>query len=255
LVHASRVAIYTGSAIVLLAALLAVTLKTCASWPIFQGKPDGPDQDKTVKLFNSALLRVHSSLPFGASDVVWELLYREKSGWEKVDDWQVEGQISLYGGNVLACPVGKLVVVVREDGSLVFVRTEAGEWKTFHMEIPERAPFPLLGVRGTSLTALDTPKIQELRSQMSINAAVFQVPPQLGQFLPDKRELLVDYLAPADRRFRLRMSLSSDGEQLRFVDFQQRPFERDRDTTGPPFFRLLPDTPLSSECNNLEFFH
>ena len=52
----------------------------------------------------------------------------------------MEGRIIWHAADMLACPVGKLVVVARTDGSMVFVRTEQGEWKTFHMEIPKRAP-------------------------------------------------------------------------------------------------------------------
>jgi hypothetical protein len=250
--RAFKVAIYSGSAAVLLAVVLAFALKTLFLSHTSETNP--PYLDKTVQLSNSALLRVHGTMPVGAGDLTWELLYRHQSAWEKVDDWMVEGQISLYSGDVLACPVGKLVVVTRTDGSLVFVRTEAGEWKTFHMEIPERAPFPILGAHGTSLTTLETSRIQELRAQMSSNTAAARVPPSLGQFFPDKRELWVDYLTPADRRFRLRLNLTADGEQLRFLDFEERPFKRKDDTTGPPFFFVLPDTPAPAGCAKVEFF-
>jgi hypothetical protein len=253
--RASKVAILAGSAsaIVLLAILLTFALKA------FKSQTNPPYLDKTVQLSNSALLRIHATMPIGATDPTWELLYRENSGWEKADDWMVEGQISLYSGDVLACPVGKLVVVARTDGSRVFVRTSAGKWKTFHMDIPERAPFPLLGPNGatlgtTSVTALETEKIQALRVQMSINPAAPRVPPRLGQFFPDKRELWVDYLTPADRRFRLRMNLTADGDELHFLDFEERPFKRTTDTTGPPLFLLLPDTPAPPGCSRVEFF-
>ena len=95
-------------------------------------------------------------------------------------------------------------------------------------------------MRGTSTTTLETSRIQELRSQMSIDPARARVPARLGQFLPDKRELWVDYLTPADRRFRLRFNLTADGEQLRFLDFQERPFKRELST---------PQVRLSSCCS------
>jgi hypothetical protein len=253
--RASKIAIYTGlaSAIVLLAIFLAFALKS------YKNETNPPYLDKTVQLSNSALLRIHGTMPVGAGGPTWELLYRENSGWEKVDDWMVEGQISLYSGDVLACPVGKLVVVTRTDGSIVFVRTNAGRWKTFHMELPERAPFPLLGANTatlgtTSVTAIETEKLQALRARMSLNPAVTRVPPGLGQFLPDKRELWVDYLAPPDRRFRLRMNLAADGEELHFLDFEERPFQQATDTTGPPLFLLLPDTAAPAGCSRVEFF-
>jgi hypothetical protein len=161
--------------------------------------------------------------------------------------------MSWYGGNILACPVGKLVVVLRTDGSLVFVRTEAGQWKTFHMEIPERAPFPQLGKNGTNFTSLETPEIQNLRSRMSIEAVQGRIFPQLAQFLPDTRELWMDYLNREDRRFRLHFMLATDGEKLEFLEIQERPFKRAIDTGGPPFFLFLPDKSVPSVCNKVEF--
>ena len=193
-------------------------------------------------------------MPLGASDPTWELLYREESVWENVDDWQIEGQISLYGGDVLACPVGNLVVVVRADGSIVFVRTVAGTWKSFHMDIPQQAAFPVPGRHGTSVTTLETSQLQAFRSQMSISPAQTLVAPSLGQFLPDTRELWVDYLTPSIHRFRLRLSLTADGEQLRFLDFTERPFNRAADTTGPPFFIVLPDAPVAAGCTKVALF-
>lgn len=246
-----RVALYSSLAIGLAAVVMAFSLAVLLT--THSKKTDPSYLDTTVQLSNSALLRVHAITPFGAGDPTWELLYREKSGWEKVDDWMVKGQISLYSGDVLACPVGNLVVVTRTDGSLVFVRNASGKWMTFHMEIPDRAPFPLMGANATtlasnglattSLTTLETDKIQALRTRMSINSAQTSVPSRLGQFFPDKRELWVDYLTPTDRRFRLRLSLTAEGERFGFLGFEERPFKRASDTTGPPLFLLQPDTP------------
>jgi hypothetical protein len=250
-----RIALYSSLAIGLIAVVLALSLAVVLTT---HSKKTGPPYlDKTAQLSNSALLRVHAITAVGASDPTWELLYREKSGWEKVDDWMVEGQISLYSGDVLACPVGNLVVVTRTDGSLVFVRNASGKWTTFHMEIPDRPPFPLEGPSGANLgtttpTTLETEKIQALRTQMSINPAQTHVPSGLGQFFPDTRELWVDYLTPADRRFRLRLSLTADGERMGFLGFEERPFKRASDTTGPPLFLLLPDTLAPPRCSKIQ---
>lgn len=250
-----RVALYSSLAIGLAAVLLAFALALLLTTR--SKKTDPPYLDKTVQLSNSALLRVHASTPIGASDPIWELLYREESGWEKVDNWMVEGQISLYSGDVLACPIGNLVVVTRMDGSLVFVRNATGKWKTFHMEIPDRAPFPLMGPNGANMgsttpTTLETQKIQSLRKQMAISPEQIQVPSQLGQFFPDKRELWVDYLTPTDRRFRLRLNLTADGERLEFLNFGELPFKRAADTTGPPLFLLIPDTTAPAGCSRVQ---
>jgi hypothetical protein len=233
------------------AALLAVFFY----WLFSRTRTDASYPDQTIQLTNSAFLRIRGTLPVGYLDMRWELSYRDKSGWEKVDDWVEEGQIGWFGGNILACPVGKLVVVVRTDGSRVFVRTEAGQWKIFYMPIPERAPFPLLLTNGTSLTSLETPAIQRLRLQMFVDASEGRIRPDLGQFLPDTRELWVDYLNRADRRFRLRFMLTTDGDKLEFLDLKERPFKRAIDTGGPPFFIFLPDKSVSPACNKIEFFH
>jgi hypothetical protein len=233
------------------AALLAVFFY----WLFSRIRTDASHPDQTIQLSNSAFLRIRSTLPVGASDLQWELSYRDKSGWERVDDGVVEGQISWYGGNILACPVGKLVVVVRTDGSIVFVRTEAGQWKAFDMEISERAPFPLLRTNGTSLTSLETPAIERLRLQMFVGPSEGRIRPGLAQFLPDTRELWVDYLNRAEGRFRLRFMLTTDGEKLEFLDLQERPFKRAIDTGGPPFFIFLPDKSVPPACNKIEFFH
>lgn len=250
-----RVALYSSVAIGLAAVVLAFSLAVVLT--THSKKTDPPYLDKTVELSNTALLRVHAKMPVGASDPTWELLYREKSGWEKVDDWMVEGQISLYSGDVLACPVGNLVVVTRTDGSLVFIRNAAGKWDTFHMEIPDRAPFPVMGPSGANLgtttpTTLETEKIQALRTRMSIIPAQTRVPSRLGQFFPDKRELWLDYLTPTDRRFRLRLNLTADGERFEFLGFEERPFKRASDTTGAPLFLLQPDTPMPSACSKVQ---
>jgi hypothetical protein len=255
-----RVALYSSLAIGLAAVVMAFSLAVLLT--THSRKPDPAYLDKTVQLSNSALLRVHAITPFGASDSTWELLYREKSGWEKVDDWMAEGQISLYSGDVLACPVGSLVVVTRTDGSQVFVRNAGGKWTTFHMEIPERAPFPLMGANGTNVaasgpakatfTTLETEKIQALRTRMAISPAQMGVPSRLGQFFPDKRELWVDYLTPSDRRFRLRLGLTADGERFGFVGFEELPFKRASDTTGAPLFLLLPDMPTPTACSRVQ---
>jgi hypothetical protein len=233
----------------------AVALAGLSFYRLFSGARTGTSYpDRTVQLSNSAFLRIHSTLPVGAGDFIWEASYRDKSGWEKVDDWVVEGQMSWYGGNILACPVGKLVVMVRTDGSLVFVRTETGHWKTFHMGIPERAPFPLLGTKGTSFTSLETPAIKDLRSRMSMESSLDSIPPSLAQFLPDTRELWVDYLNGEYRRFRLHFRLAVDGEKLEFLEMGDRPFNRATDTSGAPFFLIQRDKPVSSLCNKIEFF-
>ncbi len=250
-----RVALYSSLAIGLVAVVLALSLAVVLT--THSKKTDPSYLDKTAQLSNSALLRVHAITAVGASDPTWELLYREKAGWEKVDDWMVEGQISLYSGDVLACPAGNIVVVIRTDGSLVFVRNASSKWTTFHMEIPDRAPFPLMGTTGanfgtTTPTTFETEKIQALRTQMSISPTQTRVPSRLGQFLPDKRELWVDYLTPTDRRFRLRLSLTADGERMEFLGFEERPFKRASDTTGPPLFLLLPDTPAPPGCSRVQ---
>src|SRR5947209_3321417 len=106
--RAFKVGIYFGSAALLVAVFLAVALTFFHFWSVSSAESNPPYLDKTVELSDSALLRVHATMPLGASDPTWELLYRAKAGWEKVDDWQVEGQISLYSGDVVACPVGRL---------------------------------------------------------------------------------------------------------------------------------------------------
>jgi hypothetical protein len=244
--HFSKVAICCVAVVALFIFIYGIFSKT---------RTDASYPDQTVQLSNSAFLRIRSTLPWGAGDFIWELSYGDKSVWEKVDDWVIEGQMSWYGGNILACPVGKLVIVIRTDGSLVFVRTESGQWKTFHMEIPERAPFPLLGVNGTRVTSLNTSAIENLRERMSGNSIHGPIPPSLAQFRPDTRELWVDYLNRTDRIFRLRFIVATDGEKLEFLDVDERPFNRATETSGPPFFFPLPDKSISSLCNKIEFFH
>jgi hypothetical protein len=245
----------TRSFKIAICSIATVALGGFSFYRLFPGAPtDTSYPDRTVQLSNSAFLRIHSALPVGAGDFIWEASYRDKSGWEKVDDWVVEGQISWYGGNILACPVGKLVVMARTDGSLVFVRTETGQWKTFHMEIPERAPFPLVGTHGINFTSIETPAIKDLRSRMSMESSQGSIPSSLAQFLPDTRELWVDYLNGEYRRFRLHFRLTVDGEKLEFLDLEERPFKRPTDTSGAPFFLLLPDKPVSPVCNKIEFF-
>jgi hypothetical protein len=45
------------------------------------------------------------------------------------------------GGDVLACSLGNVVLVALTKGEWVFIRTVAGQWTSFNMEINEQYPF------------------------------------------------------------------------------------------------------------------
>ena len=204
------------------------------------------DLEQIVQLSNSAFLRVHGTPTEGPdSGYSWEISYRTKSGWEKADDWW-DG----VDGSVIACPLGKIVVVAQTNGERVFVRTEAGGWKTFHMDIPQQSPFPVLGMTGTTLSSLDTPEIQALRSRMSVRPEESYVRPQFGQLLPEKWELWVDYMTAQERRFRLSFKISTNGEKLRLIDVEELPFDRQR----PYFDQFVPDALVDPTCDKVEFF-
>ena len=85
---------------------------------------------------------------------------------------------------------------------------------------------------------------------MSLDSPESKVQPYLAQFVPEGQQLWIDYLTPELRKFRVRLKLFANGEKLRFVDLEERPFDRNR----PYFDQFPPDIPVNPNCDQVDFF-
>lgn len=235
-----KVFLYSGLTVVLLLVAVVVGL----AWS-FIHRNKSKDVEQQVQLSNNAFLRVVGEYAIGPdTGYAWKVSYRDKGDLEQVGDWW-DGD-----SNVLACPIGKLVVVVRNDGSLIFVRTEAGKWKEFNMEIPGPGFAGQANKLSAGSTSLELDEIRAIRSGMSVGSSTDSLHPYLGQFLPEKQELWLDYLTSANRRFRVRLKLFHNGEKFRLLGLAEQPFDQQR----PYFDQFVPDAPVHTVCNKIEFF-
>jgi hypothetical protein len=121
-----------------------------------------------------------------------------------------------------------------------FVRTTAGQWNDFSMAINSRYPFlPDRRVAGDAVMGVG--EIQQLRKRMAVEPAENSIELQLAQFLPERRELWIDYLTIAQRRFR----------QWREVSVGQcRGASHHRHRNCDQF---NPDIPLDPMCDAIQF--
>ena len=89
------------------------------------------------------------------------------------------------------------------------------------MAINSRYPFlPDRRVAGDAV--MGAGEIQELRKRMAAEPTENSIEPQLAQFLPERRELWIDYLTSAQRRFRVRLKVSDSGEKLLLVNVEEQ---------------------------------
>ena len=235
-----KVVLYSGLTIVLLLAAAVIGF----FW-LFIHRNKSKDVEQQVQLSNSAFLRVDGEYAVGPdTGYAWKISYHDKEDSEKVGDWW-DGD-----GGILACPVGKLVVVVRQNGSLIFVRTESGKWREFFMEIPGPGFPSNPGELNAGSTSLELDEIRAIRSGMHLDASDGSMQTYLGQFLPERQELWLDYLTSAKRRFRVRLKLFRNGEKFRLLSLDEQPFDQRR----PYFDQFVPDTPVHPACDKIEFF-
>jgi hypothetical protein len=225
----------------------------------------GQYPEQLVQLSNSAMLLVHGTDPDHSDEITWDISYRAmlqtQEGRYSLGQWEKAG--TWFGGidgNVVACPLRKVVFVALTNGKWVFIRTEAGRWIAFNMEIPAQSPFPqretittnefgIMFSPDTSVVSLDIPAVQELRARMSAGTMEGAVLPDLAQFLPERRELWVDYITLELRRFRVRLRLSDNGEKFRLIDVEEHAFDRNRSARE----QFGPDIPLDPICDKVAF--
>jgi hypothetical protein len=195
--------------------------------------PHEPDPyDQTITLSNAARLRVHGTRTEGPdSGFNWEVLYNSGLSWEKVVDW--------WGGNdanIIACPLGALVMVVRTDGNLAAVRTVDGKWKEFLFDAP--------ALESLGLTRAD---VQSIRAALSLSRGESLVYPFLAEFHPDHRELWLDFHRSGGA-VRLRLRLSDDGQTFAFLSIAERPLNPHTDAAEPTYPAVDP------ACSAVRFF-
>ena len=65
-------------------------------------------------------------------------------------------------------------------------------------------------------------EIQELCKRMAAESAENSIEPQLAQFLPEGRELWIDYLTGEQRRFRVRLRVSDSGDKFLLVNVEEQ---------------------------------
>jgi hypothetical protein len=233
-----------GVAFVLLALLVRVEFEDDRDWGEAAGRAE-----QLVQLSNDSSLRIQQ----GPSDpdTMWRILYlpqaRGQSAVLSTLPWEHAGWWLNGGGDILACPMGNVVLVALTRGEWVFIRTAAGRWTSFYMEIDAQHPFLPDGAGGA---AMGVGEIQELRKRMAVEPTENSVRPQLAQFQPERRELWVDYLTSKQRRFRVRLRLSDNAEKFQLVNVDEQAYDPHRG-----WDQFDPDIPLDPICDRIQFAH
>jgi hypothetical protein len=134
--------------------------------------------DRTVQRSNSAYLRLHGTPTWGPdSGNDWEVLYRDGSSWGKAGSWWGGDWWGGNDGNIVACPLGRLVVIIKSNGSRVLIRTNTGKWNDFLMDIPVSSAGNSFGPRPTWL---QPDEIDSILEQMSIPASNSLLHPEVA---------------------------------------------------------------------------
>ena len=203
--------------------------------------------DWTVRLSNSAYLRLTGTRTEGPdSGDNWEAQYRDGSVWETAGTWWGGDWNGGNDGNILACPLGRLVVIVKSNGSEVFVRGESGTWKEFLMTLPLPSPADPSHI-GPQMTSLETAEVLSILKQMSVPPASGSIHPEVVGFQPEKRELWLDYVSNTHRLYRVRLALLESGGKFRLVSVEGRP------NTLHSEFPGVPDPALDPTCTTIQF--
>ena len=175
----------------------------------------------------------------------WDAVYRSApdARMEKIGFWGGGSPT----GDLVACPVGTVVVVVPFRGNVMFARSAEGRWKSFDMTLPGKAPASELPryAGATSLTIEELHRLDPLYEASGRGPDPRHIPSFLMQFRAGRRELTVDYVLSVVRTFRLRLELSADGERLRLLSAQEESEKR-----YPPVL----DVPRDAGCVMLEMF-
>ena len=223
---------------------LVIAFVVSLLWAI-QQPSDTTILEQQVLLANNAFVKVKGTpTPGPDTGYSWEISYRDQREWEKVGDWW-----NIGNGDVVACPVGNVIVVARTNGDHVFVRTAAGSWKEFLMDIPGPWYFSKNGELGPNFTSLESDEVFSIRRQMSLDPTAGNADPYLAQFLPRRQELWLDYLVE-HRRFRVKLKMFANGERFRPLSVEELAFDRNR----PYFDQFIPDIPDDPACNRIEFY-
>jgi len=240
--RAFKIALATILGIVILCVVLAIVVAVSVERHVVANT-----LNQQVQLTNQALLQVKGIPTWGPdSGREWEISYRGNSGWEEVGNWWGNDD-----GNLLACPVANLVVVARTGGPQVFVRTAAGKWRMFLMDVPGASYSGNDGGIAWNSTSLETADILAIRRQMSLNPeAQGAIDPLLVQLLPSRKELLTDYLTAEHRRFRLHLAITENGDKFRFLRVEEKPFDKGRSY----FEQFVADASLDPTCSLVGFY-
>ncbi len=200
---------------------------------------------RRAELSNGGVLEVRGrsyngphGLPFA-----WDATYRAAGGAsvEAAGSW-AGGRPS---GDLVACPIDKLVVVVPFEGLSVFVRAAGGHWRTFDLRLPGQAPAAELpryaGARGLTIDELH--RLDLLYEAPGRSLGPGPVAPYLVQLEAGRHELVVDYDLSLIRRVRLRLEVAADGERRKLLGPTEPP-----ERTHP----LVLDVPWAAGCTTLE---
>lgn len=225
--------------IVLFAAIVLVLFPAGGKQPAF---------DKTAQLSNSAQLRFFGTRTEGPdSGDNWEVLYREGRSWEKAGNWWGGDWYGGNDGNIVACPVGRQVVVLKSNGSLVLVRSETGKWREFLMDIP--LPHPGNAPFNPQTAWLETAELNSILQQMSAPPQGALLHPEVAGFRPGKRELWLDYVVSSSRLYRVSLRLPENDERFKLLAVEGRP---------NTLHLVNPDVPnpdIDATCTAIQFTH
>ncbi len=242
----TKVALLIVVLIVLVVALRAVGSRAIVFVAsMIQGEALEEVVRRRAELSNGGVLEVRGrsyngphGLPFA-----WDASYRAGAGAsvEAVGSWS-GGRPS---GDLVACPIDELVVVVPFEGQSVFVRAAGGHWRTFDLALPGKAPAEELpryaGASGLTIDELH--RLDPLYEAPGRSLGPGPVAPYLVQLAAGRHELVVDYDLSFIRRVRLRIEVPADGERLKLLGPTEPP-----DKTYP----LVLDIPRAAGCRTVE---
>lgn len=218
---------------------MIVSLAIILSLPIARKPPF----DRTETLSNSAQIRLLGTPTEGPdSGDTWEVFYKDGATWEKAGNWWGGDWAGGNDGNIVACPIGQLVVIAKSNGSDFLVRNAARTWKTFVTDIP----LPNEGAPSLPPGWLENDEIRSIVKQMSIPPTGGLLHAQAAGILPASRTLWLDYSIGSSRLLHVSVVLLENGERFKLQSVEERPNTLHME--GPNR-----DPNLDASCGSIQF--
>ncbi len=220
-------------------AVVIVSLAVILSLPL----ATKPPFDRTEILSDSAQLRLLGTPREGPdSGDAWEVFYKDGAAWEKAGNWWGGDWAGGNDGNIVACPIGQLVVIAKSNGSDVLVRNAARTWKMFVTDIP----LPTAGAPSLQSGWLENDDVRSIVKQLPTPATGGLLHAQAAGIRPASRTLWLDYSIGSSRLLHVSVVLPENGERFKLQSVEERPNTLHME--GPNR-----DPNLDASCGSIQF--